>query len=77
MIYQPTQRITGNESLFYVPVTVQGSVELRGLIASGSMACTLTESAEHTLLRKRVLTESSKMSTPVVVIGRATGQSQM
>lgn len=51
VIYQRTQRITGNESLFYAPVTVQGSVELRGLIDSGSMACMLSESAEYTLLR--------------------------
>ncbi len=40
-------RVVSNDSLFYAPKLVQGSVELKALIDSGSMACTLSEVAEQ------------------------------
>lgn len=69
-------KIESNDSLFYVPVMVQEIVELQALIDSGSMTCTLSESAEDTLLRCNVIKPESRKPTQVVLVGCGGNQAQ-
>ncbi len=43
------QRINDEDDLFYAPVLVEGKVKLLALVDSGSVTCTLSESAERML----------------------------
>ena len=69
VIYQRTQRISSNDSLFYIPVTIQGSVEVKGLVDSGSMACTINEHTEKRLIQNSALLNSSQRHTSVILVG--------
>lgn len=43
--------------LYHAPVIVNGSVQLQGLLNSGSMACTIIEVAKQKLLSENILTQ--------------------
>ena len=43
---QNTMRVTQSDSLFYASVLVQGKVEVQGMLATGSMATTLSATSE-------------------------------
>lgn len=62
------QRVVTNDSLFYAPILVQGSVELKPL-DSGSMGCTLSEVAEHKLIDKGVLQRESSKPSKIILVG--------
>lgn len=63
------QRVVGNASLFYAPILVQGSVELKALIDSGSMPCTLSEVAEYKLIDEGVLQRESSKPSKIILVG--------
>ncbi|KAJ3588942.1 hypothetical protein NHX12_010283 [Muraenolepis orangiensis] len=52
LIFQGSQRIAETNSLFYTPVPVKNGPTLKALLDSGSMACTISESAVESLLQQ-------------------------
>ncbi len=69
MVYQNTHVIGGQGSLFYTPVTIGEKVTLGAMLDSGSMACTLSDTAEMKLRKAGVVDSSSELSTDVVLVG--------
>ncbi len=69
MVYQNTHVIGGHDSLFYTPVTIGEKVTLGAMLDSGSMACTLSDTAEMKLRKAGVVDASSELSTDVVLVG--------
>lgn len=57
VIYQNTNVVGGQDSLFYTPVKIGESVTLSAMLDSGSIACTMNESAEMELKSAGVLNE--------------------
>jgi hypothetical protein len=51
---QNTQRLSPYDDLFYAKVLIGGEVEVRAMIDSGSMACTLSSRVLPELLHARV-----------------------
>ena len=49
-VFQFTHRLQRADSLFYTDVRAAGSVDLRAMIDSGSMSCSLSEAAVARLL---------------------------
>ncbi|KAK0137580.1 Retrovirus-related Pol polyprotein from transposon 412 [Merluccius polli] len=52
LIFQGSQRIAETDSLFYTPVLVKNGPTFKALLDSGSMACTISESAVESLLQQ-------------------------
>lgn len=69
IVYQNTHTVGGSDSLFYVPVKVGGSVTLGGMLDSGSMACTVSETALRKLLSVGAVCTEDEFSTDVTLIG--------
>ena len=65
IVYQNTQNVGGSDSLFYVPVKVGGKVTLGGMLDSGSMACTVSDTARCNLLSAGAVCEADRFSTDV------------
>ena len=70
-VYQNTQNVGGSDSLFYVPVKVGGKVTIGGMLDSGSMACTVSDTAMRNLLSAGAVCEAERFSTDVTLIGVA------
>lgn len=68
VIFQNTHRVQRIDSLFYTPATVWGNLELKAMVDSGSMACTLSEAAERHLLQHKPDLQKFPASD-VVIIG--------
>ncbi|XP_029687710.1 uncharacterized protein [Takifugu rubripes] len=64
-----SQRIEGASELFYTPVSVSNRMSLRGMLDSGSMSCTLSESAEAKLRAAGVVLIPQPVPEQVVLIG--------
>ena len=69
VIAQNTQRVEPYDELFYAPVSVKNKFQMRGMLDSGSMACTLSEEAEKKMLIENVLSEPKQMDEEVVLVG--------
>lgn len=69
VIVQNTNTICRSDSLFYTPVIVGNKLTLGGMLDSGSMACTMSESAEAKLLNAGVLKKENESNFDVVLIG--------
>lgn len=52
LIFQGSQRIAETDGLFYTPVLVENGPTFKALLDSGSMACTMSESAAESLLQQ-------------------------
>lgn len=52
LIFQGSQRVAETDSLFYTPVLVGNGPTFKALLDSGSMACTMSESAVKSLLQQ-------------------------
>lgn len=63
------QRINDEDDLFYAPVLVEGKVQLLALVDSGSVTCTLSESAERTLKDCNLICTDSSKPTKKVLTG--------
>ena len=68
VIFQGSQRIPRVESLFYTDVTVEQGTMLKAMIDSGSMACTLSLSAEARLI-ECVPNLRAQLADDVVIVG--------
>jgi hypothetical protein len=66
---QATQRIKAFGELFYAPVLVNHSVQLRGMWDSGSMVCSISEEAVEKLRCTDVLPEKQYPEENIVLIG--------
>ncbi|KAK0150866.1 hypothetical protein N1851_008029 [Merluccius polli] len=55
--------------LFYTPVIINNTFQVQGMLDSGSMACTLSERAEHEMLSKKLITEPIPFNQDVVLVG--------
>lgn len=68
-MYQNTHIVGGSDSLFYTPVKIGGTVALGAMLNSGSMACTVRETAMCSLLAAGVVSETERFSTDVTLVG--------
>lgn len=64
VIFQNVQKLNTNDELFFTDVIVQDTVLLRGMLDSGSMACTMSAQTLSRLKDAKVLT-----STLLTLIG--------
>jgi len=69
MVIQATQKIQAFSELFYAPVLVNHTVQLKGMLDSGSMACTISENAVGKLGSVGVLPEKKHSEENIVLIG--------
>lgn len=69
VVFQNTNVICRSDSLFYAPVIVADKVVLDGMLDSGSMACTMSESTEQKLLDAEIISDQCRGSPDVMLIG--------
>jgi hypothetical protein len=69
IIMQNTQKLSPYGDLFYAKVLIGGEVEMRAMLDSGSMACTLSSRVLPELLHAGVLKSPSLSPTEVVLVG--------
>lgn len=69
VIAQNTQRVEPYDELFYAPVSVNNKYQLRGMLDSGSMACTFSEEVEKRMLDESILSVPKQMDEEVVLVG--------
>ncbi len=68
VIFQGVQRVPKADSLFYTSVSVEKDLILKALIDSGSMACTISKSAEEILLKSNS-DMTSQSAQDIVIVG--------
>jgi hypothetical protein len=54
--------------LFDAPVTVNNQFQLKGMLDTGSMACTLSEAAEQRMLAESISLEKKPLLEPVILV---------
>lgn len=69
VVVQGSAEVPAFSELFYAQVAVNDKVELRGMIDSGSMACTLNEEAEHRLREAGSLLGEPQPAERIMLIG--------
>lgn len=69
VIIQNTQRLHPHDDLFYEKVLLDGKVEVRAMLDSGSMACSLSSKMWNRLLEERLLKNPSLAPSDVILIG--------
>lgn len=69
VIVQATQKIQTFCELFYVSVLVNQSVQLKGMLDSGSMACSISERAVEKLSSACVLPEKQHSEEDIILVG--------
>lgn len=68
VVYQNIHRVGNSESLFNTPVAMSGAVTFGGMLDSGSMACSISETAEMKLREAGVVTDRRRIDVDVVLI---------
>ena len=69
VVVQGSAEVPAFSELFYTQVGVNDAVELKGMIDSGSMACTLNEEAECSLREAGVLMGEPQSAERIVLVG--------
>lgn len=69
VVVQGPAEVPAFSELFYTQVLVNDKVKLKGMIDSGSMACTINEEAEELLREVGVLMEVPQPAEKIVLIG--------
>uniref|UniRef100_A0A9J7XGM7 ribonuclease H n=1 Tax=Cyprinus carpio carpio TaxID=630221 RepID=A0A9J7XGM7_CYPCA len=69
VVVQGSAEVPAFSELFYVQVVVNDKVELKGMVDSGSMACTMSEGAEALLKAAGVLLEEPESAERIVLVG--------
>ncbi len=69
IVVQSSQKVEAFSSLFYVPVRVNGHVQINGMLDSGSMACTISKIAEEKIGSAGVLPEKKYSEENIILIG--------
>lgn len=68
-IHQNTHIVGGRDRLFYTPVKIGERVRLNAMLDSGSMACTISESAEMALRSAGAVNECDNFVVDVTLVG--------
>ncbi|KAL7842572.1 hypothetical protein SRHO_G00242610 [Serrasalmus rhombeus] len=76
LIYQSSQRVHTFSELFYCPVLVNCLVSLKGMLDSGSMACTINKTAEEKLREGGALSTEMRSASNIVLVGCGGAQAQ-
>lgn len=69
IVVQGTAEVPAFSELFYTQVQVNDHVELKGMIDSGSMACTISEKAENQLLEAGTMIGEPKSAERILLVG--------
>lgn len=69
VVYQNIHKIGSSDSLFYTTVLFDASVQMGGMLDSGSMACSISERAEQRLRDAGILTDAKLFNADVVLVG--------
>lgn len=69
VVFQNIHKVVSSDSLFYTPVMIGNTVTLKAMLDSGSMACTICETAEMKLREAGAFTAHDQFNTDVVLIG--------
>lgn len=69
VVVQAAQKIEAFSELFYTPVLVNNCVQFKGMLDSGSMACSTSEAAVQELNSAGVLTELKHSEENIVLVG--------
>lgn len=69
VIAQNMQTLEVFDELFYAPVYVNDRFQIKGMLDSGSMACTFSEAVESRMLCEDVLPKPSPLSQEIMLIG--------
>ena len=69
VVYLNIDKVGSSDSLFHTPVVMGGTVKLGGMLDSGSMAGSISETAEMRLREAGVLTDRLLMDVNVVLVG--------
>lgn len=69
IVVQAAQKVEAFSELFYASVLVNHSVQLRGMLDTGSMACSISEHAVERLSSAGVLPERHRLEENIVLIG--------
>lgn len=69
VVLQNTQRLEPYDDLFYAPVCVNQKFQMRGMLDSGSMACTFSEEAEKKMLKEHALPKPKPLEQDIVLVG--------
>lgn len=69
VVFQNMHKVNGSDSLFYTPVIIGNTVTLNAMLDSGSMACTINETAEMKLRDAAIVTEHDQFHPDVMLIG--------
>lgn len=77
MVIQATQKIQAFSDLFHAPVLVNQSVQLRGMLDTGSMSCSISENAVEKLRLGGVLPEKQQPEENIILIGCEIGRAHV
>lgn len=69
VVFQNIHRVGSSDSLFYTPAVLGGTVAIGGMLDSGSMACSISETAEMKLRDAGVITDQKQIDVNVVLVG--------
>ncbi|KAI2646524.1 enzymatic polyprotein [Labeo rohita] len=69
VIAQNVQTVEAFDELFYAPVSVNNVFSMKGMLDTGSMACTLSDKAEKRMLSENVLPTPTPLQQEVILVG--------
>ncbi|KAI4905797.1 hypothetical protein NFI96_024895 [Prochilodus magdalenae] len=69
VVVQNSQRVESYSELFYASVVINEVFHVRGMIDSGSMACTLSEEKEQKMLNEKVISEDQQLDEQIILVG--------
>lgn len=76
VMVQGSAEVSAFSELFYTQVSVSGIIELKAMIDSGSMTCTLNDDAERLLREAGVLVGEPQSAEKIVLVGCGGKQTQ-
>ncbi len=69
VIAQNVQAVEAFDELFYAPVSVNNLFSMKGILDTGSMACTFSDKAEKRMLSENVLPPPTPLHQEVIQVG--------
>lgn len=66
---QNMQKVKAFDDLFYTSVIVNDQFHMRGMLDTGSMSCTLSETAEQKLLAENVVLDKKSLPENIILVG--------
>ncbi|XP_038128016.1 uncharacterized protein LOC119774555 [Cyprinodon tularosa] len=69
VVIQAAQKLQAFSELFYSPVLINHSVQLKGMLDSGSMACSISDQAVEKLSSAGILPEKQHPQESIILVG--------